>query len=239
MRRILILILVLLVNITFSIKLFSQHPSENVIDTDKYGSNTLWSCSDKHFGYFFFDYSVPIPIEKGVANELLSHSIKIGYTYRYKIVDLLDFGADISYVNRTSRIGTDSIYLFDPLEYYNNLKTYQNGFGISPYLRFNISGSSYRNLGYFVDLGAFYTHYLWYGLQYKLKDKNIYQKARFKQSDFLSNDDYGAFARFSMNNISLVFTYSLSDWISNYSNEDLSYIRSPFLVGLQINLYAK
>jgi hypothetical protein len=82
MRRILILILVLLVNITFSIKSFSQHPSENVIDKDKYGSNTLWSCSDKHFGYFFFDYSVPIPIEKGVANELLSHSIKIGYTYK-------------------------------------------------------------------------------------------------------------------------------------------------------------
>ncbi len=225
--------------LAFSVGTFAQHPSEHVIDKDKYGSDTQWSCKDKHFGYFYFDYSVPIPISKGVTNELLSHSLKFGYTYRFKIVDAIDFGTDIFYVNRVSGIATDSLGVFDPSGFYNKIKTYQNGFGVSPFMRINLSGSSYRNLGYFVDLGAYYNYFLWYGTQFVLKDQNIYQKARFKQSDFVSNTDYGAFARVSMNNISLVFKYSLSDWITSYSAQDLNYTRSPFLVGLQINLYAK
>jgi len=240
MRKSLIFISVLLLSVTISNVIFAQgHPSEEVLDNELYGSHTKWSCMDKHFGYFFIDYSLPIPIEKGITNEFASHSLKIGYTYRYKIIDAVDLGLDLSYVNRTSKINSDSLGVFDPSDFYSKIKTYQNGFGASPYIRINLSGADYRNLGYFIDLGGYYNYNVWYGVNYMLDDNDLKQKARFKQSDFLSQYDYGLFARFALNNIAFTASYSLSDWIEGFSNQDLSFSRSPLLIGVQMNLYTK
>lgn len=217
----------------------AQHPSESVIDKDEYRSNTMWSCSDKHFGYYFIDYSMPLPTVSGIENEYLSHSLKIGYTYRYRIAGFFDVGTELAYVNRTSRINNDSIPIFDPGTFYNRVKTYQNGFSASAYLRFTFAENTYRNLGYFMDLGAYYNRYLWYGTQYVLKNEDVYQKARFKKSNYIQTDGYGAFVRLSKSSFSLTFSYSLSDWINGFSNQNLAFERSPFLVGLQLNLYSK
>lgn len=218
---------------------YCQRPSESVIDKDIYGSETTWSCIDKHFGYYFVSYSMPVPIEKSIENAFLSHSLNVGYTYRYKIAKSFDIGTELSYVNRTSRIVNDSISVFDPGTFYNSVKTYQNSLGISAYMRFNLGDADYRNLGWFIDLGAYYNYNLWYGIQYILKSDNIYQKARFKQSDFINRFDYGGFVKLSKNNIAFVFSYSMSDWINGFSNENLSFQRTPFMAGIQFNLYAK
>lgn len=225
--------------LAISVGVFAQHPSETVVDKDKYGSEALWSCSDKHFGYYYIDYEMPLPLHNGIENELKSHSLKIGYTYRYRLADFLDLGAEVAYVNRTSSIKYDSIPIFDPGTFYNKVKTYQNGFSGSVYFRITFAENTYRNLGYFMDIGGYYDYYVWHGTQYVLKNSDVFQRTRFKQSDYIVNAGYGAFLRFSKNNIGITFSYSLSDWINGFSNQNLSYQRSPFLIGLQMNLYAK
>lgn len=217
----------------------AQHPSETIFEKDKYGSETLWSCADKHFGYYFISYSLPIPIEKTIESIGLSHSLKFGYTYRYKLADFFDIGAEIAYTNRTSGIEKNSMYIFDPSNFYSSIKTYQNSFGASLYFRFNLGKQTYRNLGYFIDLGGFYNYNLWKGIEYKLKSSDLNQTARFRNSDYLNSYDYGGFIRFSYSNISIIASYTPTKWISSYTNLNLEYKRSPLTLGIQMNLYAK
>ncbi|MDD4216243.1 MAG: hypothetical protein PHZ24_02750 [Bacteroidales bacterium] len=217
----------------------AQRRSENMMDADKYLSKSLWSCSDKHFGYYFISYSVPVPLEKNIENAGLSHSLKLGYTYRYKIVDFFDIGAELAYTNRTSRIVKDSMHIFDPANFYDKIKTYQNSLGGSLYLRFNLGKQNHRSLGYFIDLGGFYNYNLWYGIQYVLKNSNIKQSARFKNSDYLDVQDYGAFVRLSKSYISIIVSYTPTDWINGFSSNNINYSRTPLMVGIQLNLYAK
>lgn len=217
----------------------AQHPSETVVEKNKYGSETLWSCADKHFGYYFISYSLPIPIEKTIESIGLSHSLKFGYTYRYKLADFFDIGAELSYTNRTSGIADDSMSIFDPANFYSSIKTYQNSFGASLYFRFNLGKQTYRNLGYFIDLGGFYNYNLWKGIEYKLNSKELDQTARFKNSDYLNSYDYGGFIRFSFSNIAIIASYTPTKWISNFTNQNLEYTRSPLMLGIQMNLYAK
>ncbi len=217
----------------------AQRRSEQVLDPDKYLSKSLWSCSDKHFGYYFMSYSVPVPLEKSLENAGLSHSLKLGYTYRYKIVNFFDIGAELSYTNRTSRIAEDSMPIFDPASFYNKIKTYQNSLGGSIYLRFNLGKQNHRSLGYFIDIGGFYNYNLWYGTQYALKSSDLKQKAKFKNSDYLDVHDYGGFVRLSKSYISFIVSYTPTDWINGFPNENTSYSRTPLMVGVQLNLYAK
>lgn len=217
----------------------AQHPSETLVEKDKYGSETLWSCADKHFGYYFISYSLPIPIEKSIESNGLSHSLKFGYTYRYKLADFFDIGAELSYTNRTSRIADDSMLIFDPANFYSSIKTYQNSFGTSLYFRFNLGKQTYRNLGYFIDLGGFYNYNLWKGIEYKLNSTELDQTARFKNSDYLNSYDYGGFIRFSFSNIAIIVSYTPTKWITNFTNQNLEYTRSPLMLGIQMNLYAK
>ncbi|MDD4150592.1 MAG: hypothetical protein PHE33_11265 [Bacteroidales bacterium] len=232
-------ILLVLVLLATSNIVFAQRRSENMMDEDKYLAKTLWSCSDKHFGYYFISYSVPVPLEKSLESMGLSHSLKIGYTYRYKIVDFFDVGAELSYTNRTSRIVKDSMAIFDPANFYNKIKTYQNSLGGSLYLRFNLGKQTYRSLGYFIDLGGYYNYNIWYGTQYVLKSSDLNQSARFRKSDYLDVHDYGAFVRLSKSYISVIVSYSPTDWINEFSNNNLNYSRTPLMVGVQLNLHAK
>lgn len=225
--------------IAVSINVFSQHSSERMIEGDRYISPTKWSTIDKHFGYYFIDYSMPIPLEKSLENELKSRSLKVGYTYRYRLIPKLDLGLEIGYVNRVSSIDSDSLPVFDPGTFYTKVKTYQNGIFGSMYFRLNVAENNLRNLGWFVDIGGFYSQYLWKGTEYKIKNSDISQKTRFKKSEYLSDINYGGFIRAGKNNICLIVSYDLGVWISDFSNENLSYNRAPLMIGLQMNLYAK
>ncbi len=222
-----------------SFTMFAQRHSETVKDKDIYGADTQWSCVDKHFGYYFINYLKPLPISNGLENELLSGSFNFGYTYRYKIVDMVDVGAEIALGNRRSVLKKDSLQNFDPGTFYNKIYTYHNDISGSLYLRVNIAKSTYRNLGAFVDLGGFYSYSLGYGTQYVLKSSDLNQKARFKNPEYLSPVNYGGFIRFGYNNLALYANYSVENWISNFSSQNVDYDRSPIKIGIQLNLYAK
>ncbi len=225
--------------LVISLSVFSQHSSEKMIEGDKYTSPTKWSANDKHFGYYFIDYSMPIPIDKSLENEFKSRRLKLGYTYRFRIVSKFDLGVEMAYENRVSAIDNNSVPVFDPATFYSKVKTYQNGASGSMYFRFNIADNDYRNLGWFVDLGGFYSQYLWKGTEYKIEDSDISQKARFKKSEYLSDYNYGGFIRMGKNNICVVVSCDFGSWITGFGPENLSYNRAPLMVGLQMNLYAK
>lgn len=218
---------------------FGQRHSETVKDKDIYGADTQWSCIDKHFGYYYLNYSKPMAFSPGLENELLSGRFIAGYTYRYKIIDIIDAGAELAYSNRRSVLVEDSVQKFDPGTFYNSVFTYHNYISASLYLRLDFAGSSYRNLGIFTDFGCFYSYSFNYGIQYNLKTKDLNQKARFKKPYYLFPDEYGLFMRAGYNNIAIIFSYSFGEWVSGFSNENSNYSRSPFMAGIQLNLYSK
>lgn len=222
-----------------SLIMLAQRPSETVKDKEAYGVNSQWSCIDKHFGYYFINYSKPIHLAAGLENELLSGLFNVGYTYRYKIIDVLDIGAELAFGNRRSVLVKDSIQNFDPGTFYNKVYTYHNYLSGSVYLRFNFAKASYRNLGGFVDLGGFYSYSVGYGTQYVLKSASLNQKARFKNPDYLSPMEYGGFIRIGYSNLAVFANYSIGDWITNFSTRNINYSRSPLMIGIQLNLYAK
>jgi len=234
MKFIFISVLVLL-----SIISSAQRPSETVKDKELYGSDTKWSCVDKHFGYYYINYSMPLPLVPSIENEFKSGYFTAGYTYRYKFFSKLDLGFELAYINRRSNINNDSLTSFDPSDFYNKINTYHNYLSGGAYIRMNLGNSTYRNLGIFTDIGGFYNYAFGYGTKYVLKSNSLYQKLRFRKPDYLTPYDYGIFLRIGYNNIAVMFNYSLGKWITDFSSENKNYIRSGFLIGLQINLYAK
>lgn len=225
--------------IFFSFSAFAQRPSESVKDKSLYGTDTKWSCADKHFGYYFVNYSKPIPLQKNIENELKSGVFNAGYTYRYKIIKPLDLGLEISYQNRRSMIAKDSMYILDPSTYYNKIHTYHNSLSANAYFRINISGANYRNLGYFIDLGGLFSYSYGYGTSYMMKNKLISEKVRFKKPAYEDPFSYGIFVRAGFNNIALIISWYEDNWITDFSNQKLNFQRSSLLFGVQINLYAK
>lgn len=234
MRFILTLILIL-----SSLILFSQRPSETVKYIEPNGNKTEWSCQDKHFGHFYINYSMSVPIIPSIENGIKSGLFTTGYTYRYKLIPLVDIGAELSYVNHRSFLDKDSLSSFDPGTFYNNINTYHNSASGGAFIRFNLGKSSYRNLGWFTDLGGFYSFAFGYGTIYTLKSSSLYQKAKFKKPYYLNPSDYGIFLRMGYNNLAVIFTYTFGDWITNFSTENRSYNRSGVFAGIQMNLYAK
>jgi hypothetical protein len=182
---------------------------------------------------------MPIKTISSIENELLSGSFILGYTYRYKVLNPLDLGVELKFVNRYSRINKDFQNIFNPGLYYDKVKTFHNSVGSSFYLRYNLSKSDYRHLGIFIDFGAYYDYAFNYGIAYKLKNDNINERIRFKKLYYLSPMDYGILFRVGLNNFSLFCQYSFTDWIVNFNNLDQNYSRTPLLIGVQMNLYAK
>ncbi|MDD3686294.1 MAG: hypothetical protein PHE56_05950 [Bacteroidales bacterium] len=217
----------------------AQHPSETVKDKNLYGSETKWSCADKHFGYYFLNYSKPIPLETSIENEIRSGLFSAGYTYRHKIISMFDIGAELSYQNRRSTIDKSSNSVFDPGTFYDKFYTFHNSITANLFIRINLKGADYRNLGYFVDLGAGYSYAYSYGSGYILKNESINQKTRFKRPYYLDPLGYNLFMRAGYNNIAVILSWNASNWIIDYSNQNLSFDRSPLMIGLQMNLYAK
>ena len=77
-------------------------PSTTVIDKDKYAGPTKWSCIDKHYGYYFLSYAMPIPINKSnMEIEGMSGKFRVGYMYRYKIAKPFDIGVQLNYLRQS------------------------------------------------------------------------------------------------------------------------------------------
>ncbi|HNQ67078.1 MAG TPA: hypothetical protein PKN32_01765 [Bacteroidales bacterium] len=225
--------------VLFSIISLAQRPSETVKDEGFFVSKTDWSCTDKHFGYYYINYSKPMPLNPSIENEFKSGYFSAGYTYRYKIVSALDLGVELSYVNHRSFLDKDSLASFDPGNFYSSINTYHNYASAGAYIRFNVGKSSYRNLGWFTDIGGFYSYAFGYGTRYLLKTNTLFQKVKFKNPDYLNPYDYGFFLRVGYNNLALIFTYTFGEWITDFSPLNKNYVRSGFFAGLQMNLYAK
>jgi hypothetical protein len=219
----------------------AQVPSIEAIDAEKYRSATKWSCADKHFAYYFLSFSMPLPLDSKIENYTRSGDLRIGYTYRYKVVKAFDIGLELAYSNRNSAIKKEYYNIFDPTDYYNpgRIRTFHNSVQGGLYLRFNLGGVSYRKLGTYLDIGGFYDYAFSYGILYKTKNSDIKQKIRFKRPDYLSPENYGTYIRVGWNYISLILSYHFGDWITDFSQENMNFKRSPVTLGIQFNLYAR
>ncbi len=232
---------ILIILLISSLVLTAQVPSIEAIDAEKYRTATKWSCADKHFGHYFFDFSMPLPVESGIEKCLMSGNIRIGYTYRYKIAKPLDVGLELAYSNRRSGIKKDNFDIFDPGNYYNSnkIRTFHNSIQGGLYFRFNLGGATYRKLGTYLDIGGFYDYAFNYGILYKTKNSNLKQKTKFKNLDYLSPENYGAYVRIGWNYISLICSYQFRNWVTGFSQENSDFKRSPLTIGVQFNLYAR
>jgi hypothetical protein len=231
-----ILILFALISLTA----FSQRNSETVKDKDLYGSDTKWSCADKHFGYFYVNYSKPIPINNSnIEKSLCSNIFSAGYTYRFKVAKPFDIGAEIAFQKRTSSIKKDDLPTFDPSMFYDKISSFHNYASGGIYFRFNLSGATYRNLGYYIDLGGLYSYAFTYGMKYRMDNEFLNQKLKFKKPEYLSPFEYSLFLRVGLSNFALIASWHIDDWINDFKPENLNFKRNPLTVGVQLNLYSK
>lgn len=236
MKKILILFFLF-----YTFILLAQHNSEKVIPASKYGSHTEWSPIDKHYAYWFVNYAMPIPLEKGIENSAKSGNLNIGITYRFKVVKAFDIGAEVNYSLRFSNIKKNNFDIFDCLVSFNPQKTQtkSNAIAAALFFRFNIKYATHRQLGLFIDLGGFYSYSLGNSLIFTNKSSDLYQKTKIRKADFLEKNSFGVFFRFGYNNISLFCKYDFSNWIINYGSGKENFQRPNLLLGLQLNLYAK
>lgn len=231
--------LILILFIAISLTSFAQRNSQTVKDKNLYTTDTKWSCADKHYAYFFINYSKPIPIYNSIEKSLGSGIFSAGYTYRYKIIKPIDIGAEISYQNRQSAIKKENLSTFDPSNFYNKILSFHNYASGGIYFRFNIAKATYRNLGYYIDLGGLYSYAFPYGTKYKMDNQFLNQKLRFKKLDYLSPFEYSIFLRAGLNNFAFIIAWHFDEWINDFKPENINFKRSPLTLGLQLNLYSK
>ena len=222
---------------------FAQYPSTEVIPAEKYKSPTKWSCIDKHFGYYFASYSVAIPTDNlSLEKGFVSYNFKAGYTYRYKIVDKFDIGAELAYSNKSSIIKNEYISNF-----FNNsnvqkskLRSFHNSADISLFFRYNIGGATHRKLGNFIDFGGYFDYAFNYGMLYKTQNYNETQKTRIINLNYLYPENYGVFVRFGYNYISFICSYDIRNSDELIKDDSPTRIKRNFLTtGIQLNLFAR
>lgn len=200
---------------------------------------TEWGPDNKHFAHYYIRYSGNIPIygEKHSEKLLLSGNFATAYIYRYKIFDKWDIGTEIFYENSTSVIKKQNFNLFSANDEFKRMRLYENGFGLTIFSRWIISGNTIRNIGIHFDIGAFVKYSAWPGLFKYSKDADEKIRIRQKSPDYLQDLDYGLIFRAGKDNFAFFARYSLID--KSISLNNINYYRSPFSAGLQFNLYVK
>ena len=225
---------------------FSQRHSEKVIDEKIYGSPTKWSCIDKHFGFIFVNYAMSLPIINTIENAPASGKFVAGYNYRFKIVKVFDIGAELNYSTRFSNTKKHTQHI-DNQSIISKIKTFNHNIESSVFFRFNISKTTHRNLGFFIDLGSFYS-YSFAKNFYTYNYTNDYtQKTKYKTQSLFYPHDYGLYLKIAYNYISIFSEYSFGHWLYYTHKEDVcncsdrkKYIdRNGLLIGIQLNLYTK
>lgn len=212
----------------------AQHvrPSTTVLDKEKYAGPTKWSCIDKHYGYYFLSYAMPIPIEKNnIEKEGLSGKFRVGYMYRYKIAKPFDIGVQLNYLRQSTGIDPT---LFGTM---SKISVIEHSIECGAFMRFNFGKSDFRHLGWHIDLGADYSYDFAFLNKYISFYDNPSRHSKIKRKDRIKDakyrHDYGIFMRIGWNYIAFTCEYNFGDWNA------YGYGRSPLMLGLQINMYTR
>ena len=213
-------------------------PSTTVIDKDKYAGPTKWSCIDKHYGYYFISYSMPIPIEKNNAEiEGRSGKFRAGYMYRYKVAKPFDIGIQLDYLRQSTGLKYEIAGAIWPFYKSQKLSAIDHSIDCGAFMRFNFGKSDFRHLGWHIDIGADYCYHFAKITKTVCiyNNSSSYGKSKIKTRDKsgLYRHDYGVFMRVGWNYIALTCEYSFAEWDFN------NYGRSPLMLGLQINMYTR
>lgn len=213
-------------------------PSTTVIDKEKYAGPTKWSCIDKHYGYYFLSYAMPIPIEKSNKEiEGRSGKFRVGYIYRYKLAKPFDVGVQLNYLRQSTGMDYEIIGAIWPFYKSQKFSTIDHSVECGAFMRFNFGKSDFRHLGWHIDVGADYC----YRFAKIIKTVCIYNnnlahgksKIKTREKDGLYRHDYGVFMRIGWNYIAFTCEYNFGYWDFN------NYRRSPLMFGLQINMYTR
>jgi hypothetical protein len=217
--------------------IFSQKtkPSTEYLSPEKYKSETIWSCIDKHFGYFIFDYSKPISFNTPNEKILNSGSINLGYLYRYKFFKFFDIGLGLNYSRNNKALNKNVMNHFDPSGYYDKIKIINNNFLSEVFMRITYGEASYNKLGFYLDLGGYFSYTISAGTFYSFENKYIYEKIKFKNPEYLNYIDYGAVLRLGYNKTYLKLSLNTPLWIESFNGKDFQ--KSLLNVGFGLNLF--
>ena len=213
-------------------------PSTTVIDKDKYAGPTKWSCIDKHYGYYFLSYAMPIPINKSnMEIEGMSGKFRVGYMYRYKIAKPFDIGVQLNYLRQSTGCGKYKVDTIPSMPQMKRLSAIENSIECGAFMRFNFGKSDFRHLGWHIDLGADYSYDFAFLNKYISFYDNPSRHSKIKRKDRIKDakyrHDYGIFMRIGWNYIAFTCEYNFGDWNA------YGYGRSPLMLGLQINMYTR
>ncbi|MEA3447085.1 MAG: hypothetical protein U9Q98_01360 [Bacteroidota bacterium] len=221
--------------------LISAASSQTVViseeNPDRVYEETDWGPNKQHFGYWFVNYGLPVPLmTDNHLKTLSSGHWNAGYAYKIRMFSFMDVAAELSYSNYFYALNKDAREdVIWPGQNWDKIRTKQNGLKASLFFRLYMNPKRGNYFGTYVDLGGFVDYHLSSGWVYKYKDDDYKRMLRVRHDDDFETFNYGPTVALGRDQFSLFVQYNMKDVIAGRS----SYPDMPhFIFGLKINMYS-
>ncbi|MGC9332037.1 MAG: hypothetical protein ACP5DZ_09225 [Bacteroidales bacterium] len=198
---------------------------------------TDWGPNKQHFGYWFVNYGLPVPITTDNHLKTMSSGHwNAGYAYKILLFSFMDVAAELSYSNYFYALNKDAREdVVWPGQIWDKIRTKQNGMKASMFFRLYMNPKRGNYFGTYVDFGGFIDYHLSSGWVYKYKDDDYKRMLRVRHDDDFETFNYGPTVAFGHDQLSLFVQYNMKDVIARSSR----YPDMPhFIFGLKINMYS-
>ncbi len=223
-----------------TISLLSHLSAQTVVleddDPKKVYEETDWGPNQQHFGCWFVNYGLPVPVntESSLKTASSGHW-NFGYAYKMKIFAFMDIGGELSYSNYFYALDASSRETIAPNKDWDKIRSKQNGMKANLFFRFYMSPRRGNYLGTYLDLGFYTDYHMSSGWMYKLKDDFIKEKVSLKQNEDFETLIYGPSLAFGRDQFNFFAQYNVNSVLTSKS----SFPEMPaFVCGLKINMYS-
>lgn len=204
---------------------------------DRVYEETDWGPNKQHFGYWFVNYGMPVPITtENHLKTMASGHWNAGYAYKIRMFSFMDIAAELSYSNYFYALNKDAREnVIWPGISWDKIRTKQNGLKASMFFRLYMNPKRGNYFGTYIDVGGFVDYHLSSGWVYKYKDDEVKRMERIRHDDDFETFSYGTVFAIGRDQFSLFVQYNLQDVITGTTR----YPDMPhFIVGLKLNLYS-
>lgn len=224
----------------FGITVFGQAVVISKENTQQKYEETKWGPNRSAFGYWQFNYGLPIPVTVDNNLKIASSSqLNFGYTIQKKLLSFSDVLFNLSYHNLSYRYNDATVENLGTVMNWDKYFAFQNGIEGGLALRFHLSPRRGNFLGTFVDIGLNASYNISSGFLKKDKDKGegIRTQVRDKENAAFEALSYGPGIVIGRNQIAAFAKYNISNVMSD--NADNAFPDLPHLVfGIQLNLFS-
>ncbi|MFO7790386.1 MAG: hypothetical protein R6V32_07430 [Bacteroidales bacterium] len=205
-------------------------------DPERVYEETDWGPNKQHFGYWFVNYGVPVPVTTDNNLKISSSGhCNVGYAYKIKMFSFMDIAAELSYSNYFYALDEDARDSIDSGRSWDKIRTKQNGLKAAMYFRFYFNPSRGNYFGTYIDVGVYGDYHMGSGWLYKFKEDGFKEEISYRRDADFETFTYGPAFAFGRDQFVAFAQYNLNSVLSGNKN----FPEMPRCIfGLQMNLYS-